>query len=132
MPVIDTSFLVAVFDEDHPRHQSARQKMKTDSLLYLNGGVIGEFTTIVRRHANDAGLDGEQVARELLERLETLQTVRYSSMEDPAAVSRVYRDNRGISYVDAWGVALAHALKEDLYTLDGKQATVFKKTRKGS
>jgi predicted nucleic acid-binding protein len=130
MPVIDTSFLMALFDEDHPRHKEARRLMRSPDAMYVSGGVLGEFTTIVRRRANEVGLDGEEVARELLMRLQSLRHVHHATFEDASEISRIYRENRGIGYVDAWGVALACSRKERLYSFDRRQKVVYRKESK--
>lgn len=127
MPVIDTSFLMAVFDEEHPRHKQAHRLLRKASVLHVSGGVMGEFITIVRRRANDVGLDGEAVARDLLEQVESLRIMRHAGLEAPLEVSRIYRENKGLSYVDAWGIALAKGRKEELYSFDRKQRAVHRK-----
>lgn len=129
MPVPDTSVLAALFDADHPRHTEARRLVGAPGVLHVSGGVVAELTTLLRRRANDVGLDGNRVAREALEQLEKLGGFRLATDYDTEAASRLYRDNAALSYVDAWGIALAVGLGEELLTLDERQRKAYQEAR---
>ncbi|MGH2669845.1 MAG: PIN domain-containing protein [bacterium] len=129
MPVPDTSILVPLFDADHPHHARARRAVGAPGPLHVSGGVLAELTTVLRRRGSDVGLDGELIAREALERLEALQGYRHASEYDAVAVSRLYRTHSGLSYVDAWGIALALGMDEQLLTLDARQRAVYRRER---
>lgn len=127
MPVVDSSVLVPAFDADHPRHGEARGKLATTSLLHVSGGVLAEVTTVLRRRANDLGLDGSNVARDALARLEELAGFRHVTSYDADEVSRVYQAHAALSYVDAMGIVIAIVLDDELLTFDDAQSRAHKK-----
>jgi predicted nucleic acid-binding protein len=130
MPVLDTSVLVPAFDADHPRHHEARELLAAPALLHVNAGVLGELTTVLRRRANDVGLEGSKVARDALAKLESLAGFRHATSYDPDTVSHVYRAHSSLSYVDAIGIVLALELDEELLTFDDGQAAALKRERR--
>jgi predicted nucleic acid-binding protein len=130
MPVLDTSVLVPLFDADHPDHAQARERVGAPILLHVSGGVIAELTTVLRRRAKDAGLDGSRVAREALSKLEGLRGFRHAASYDADAVSRVYQAHSALSYVDALGIVLALDLGEPLLTFDDRQMAAYRREKK--
>lgn len=129
MPVADTSVLVPLFDADHPHHAQARRAVEAPGTLLVSGGVLGELTTVLRRRAKDIGLDGDRIAREALGKLESLAGFRHADAYDATAVSRIFQAHAGLSYVDAWGVALAIETGDELLTLDSRQRAVYRRER---
>lgn len=129
MPVVDTSVLVPAFDADHPNHERARRALAEPGALHITGGVIAEFTTVLRRKGNDAGEDGALIAREALASLEALPGFRHAVSYDVGKASRLFHATPSLSYVDAWGIVLAEALGEGLVTFDAEQAAASRERR---
>lgn len=69
MPIFDTSALVPLFIENHPRHADAKKAFNDAEQVVLHPCVIAELTTVVRRFTKDAGEDGNAAARKTLLRL---------------------------------------------------------------
>lgn len=129
VPVIDTSVLVPLFDADHPLRSKAQGLTKAPGVLAVCGGVLAELTTVIRRRGKDVGLDGDQIAREALAHLEALRGFRHIDAYDARAVSQLYREVPGLSYVDAWGVVIAIEMDEELLTFDTRQADAYRHAR---
>lgn len=129
MAIIDTSVLVPLFDADHPQHHDAQRLAREHNPWHISGGVLSEFTRVVRRLTNLRGEDGNQAARRALAVLEEYAGYRPLADYDAALASRIFRMDDGMSYVDAWGIALSYARSEPLLTLDRRQRSILKRIR---
>lgn len=130
MAVVDTSVLVAAFDDEHPRHRAARAALAKQAAVVVHGGILEELTRVMRRAANQAGLDGNQVARAVLATLRASPGYRLAADYDEAATAQRFAENPPLSYVDAWGIEVAHATGQELLTFDRDQERAWKAARR--
>ncbi|MHB8634602.1 MAG: PIN domain-containing protein [Thermoplasmatota archaeon] len=101
MPAIDADALVALHTSTHPHHAKARRLFEQATQIYLHPSVATEFTTVLRRQANKANLDGNQVAREALRSLLAQPRVQMSvEVRHHDAVER-YLSHPVLSFTDA-------------------------------
>lgn len=74
-------------------------------------------------------MDGNLVAQRALDALESTGAYRYVAEHDGQLVSRIYHSTPGLSYVDAWGIALALDRVEPLVSFDNRQLEVLERLR---
>ncbi|MBW3581892.1 MAG: PIN domain-containing protein [Euryarchaeota archaeon] len=129
MAIFDTSVLLSLFDPGHVHHAKAREATESHTLWHVTPGVLAELTQVVRRHANARGTDGSALSRRLLETLETTTSYRPLAQHDPEFVSRIFQIHAELSYVDAWGIAVALDRVEPLVTFDERQRAVWESLR---
>lgn len=127
MAIVDTSLLVPLVDRGHPHHARARRKATDHSIWHITGGVLAEFTQVIRRIANDQAQDGNAAARKALDALRETTGYRPLVTFDEPLIARIYSMDPALSYVDAWGIAVALERQEPLLTLDEHQATVLER-----
>jgi predicted nucleic acid-binding protein len=101
MPAMDTDAAIALVTTTHPHHAEAVRQFEDAVQIYLHPSVVSEFTTVLRRQANQAGLDGNQVARQTLARLLEQPRVRLETgIDHDHAVDR-YHASPPLSFTDA-------------------------------
>ena len=101
MPAIDTDALVALHTSTHPHHSAARRMFEEAPQVYLHPSVATEFTTVLRRQANKAQLDGNKVAREALQGVLAQPRVQLSVDVSHKDATLRYLSSHGLSFTDA-------------------------------
>lgn len=129
MTILDTSILIPLLDGSHPHHSEARERVARSPVWQVPAGVISELCLVVRRSANRQALDGNSMARRMLTALEAMPAFRCLTAYDSRLASRIYLEHPSLSYVDAWGIAVALDRQEPLLTLDETQQRVFERLR---
>ncbi|HEX2066769.1 MAG TPA: PIN domain-containing protein [Candidatus Thermoplasmatota archaeon] len=122
MPVLDTSFLVALLNGDDLHHAEARSNALRLPLV-VPGPVLVELLQVVqhrtrRLHGDSAG---RQAARSAFTALEANPAFHLQADYDGQLASAIYRKASGLSYVDAVAVAVAHRAGEPLLSFDKEQ-----------
>ena len=129
MAVVDSSVVIAAFDSSHPHHATARRALDRELVVGVCSTVIEESTRILRRMANDAGQDGNRIARESLASLRAMGGYRHLADDVEEAATKRYTDNPRLSFVDAWTIELAKATGQDLLTFDRDHLKAWKAAR---
>lgn len=130
MAVVDTSALLPLFDTEHPNHAQAKAALSSIKRIAVPGGVLTELTRLLRRLANQQGLNGNTVAREALHALRTLPGFRDTGDGLASVTQKRYAAQSNLSYVDAWGIEAARADRDELLTFDATQAAAWRRTKK--
>lgn len=122
MTVANTSVLVPLLDAGHPHHTRAQQDL-AEGHITVTRGSLAEVATVVRRLAKDAGEDGNQAARRALAAITALAGFREAPHVGLEAVVKLHQQDRRLSFVDAWNLAVARHANEPLASYDeGLQA----------
>lgn len=129
LAIIDTSVLIPILDRLHTSHDKARDATNKHTIWHIPAGVVQELTQVVRRRMNARSGDGNTAARQALDGLESASAYRYLPGHDPEFVSRIYHAHPALSYVDAWGIAVALDRVEPLVTFDERQRAVWESLR---
>jgi predicted nucleic acid-binding protein len=93
--VADTSFLVAVFDEKDRRQAEARKAFAAADRVLIPTEILVETLGVLQRKS------GDQAARAALEGLVGIPNVRWGETCNFTASSRIFRQERGLSFADA-------------------------------
>lgn len=101
MPAFDTDALVALVTPTHPHHVQARKQFDDAGQVFIHPAVAAEFTTVVRRQANKASLDGNRIARQHLLALLDQPRVRLDSNVDHDHAVERYLAWNPLSLTDA-------------------------------
>lgn len=122
LPILDTSFLVAAWNLDHPDNAAARKRLaqqtnEADPVLRINAGALAEASRILRRLAKDAGLDGNGAARHYLTTFLRLPGTTIEARFADEAWPR-YLEQTSLSFVDAWILEQALRLGDEVWTYD--------------
>lgn len=104
--IADTSYLIALVDEDDPRQQEARKLARDPSPLLVPPEVMGETLGVL--HAR-AGFDRAQIMWEKLGDLANLVHLNTTPMEEIAPVFEA--GDGALSWTDA--AVVAHCRRED-------------------
>lgn len=118
MPAFDTNVLIALIDEDHAQHQEAKQRFDGAQEVLLHPCIVAEFTTVVRRLAKDAGMDGNRAARDALQGLLAQPRVRIVNHMDHADAVQLYMAEPKLSFADA-------VLSEMRWGFDRQESVTF-------
>ncbi len=126
MAVVDTTVLVAAFDQSHPSRAKAVEAMQNASVLHVPSVVVAELTLVLRRLAKSAGQDGNKFARESLRALLSKRGVEERQEYDALRARQLYDADAKLSYVDAVAIVAAWGLDADLISFDAHQMNVWK------
>lgn len=121
MTVADTSFLVAFFDRDDPRHGQTRQAFAETMRVLIYTEVLVETLGVIKAKA------GRSAAQAALEDLVRLANVEWVQESDVPATYRTYREEKALSFVDA--AVVHHCLRLGLepLTYDDAQLRAVKR-----
>lgn len=122
--VLDTSFIVAFFDEQDARHASARKAMAAARPAILGPEALVETLGVIKVKA------GRIAAGAALEALVRLPNLQWDERSDILGSWRLQRQNPALSFVDAAVVACALRHRVGLLTYDHGQARVAKRLGK--
>ena len=125
MPVADTTTLVAVLDETHPRHADARTRLQGVATLHIPTVILSELSVVLRRLAKDHGHDGNRYARRVVTGLLDKPEVHECQQHDGAQARQLYVRNPKLSYADSVAIVTAWGLPDDLVTFDNDQFEVW-------
>lgn len=128
MTIADTGVLLALLDAGNPRHDQAK-KMLEQGAITVTPPSLTEITRVIRRHALDEGLDGNDVAREAFALLRSLPGYRIAPMPEEEDVAQTYRKDPLLSYADAWNLVVAVQYSKPLATFDQKLQRAYKRRR---
>lgn len=101
MPAIDTDALVALVTPSHPHHAAASKLFDEAVQIYVHPAVAAEFTTVIRRNANKANLDGNRLARQHLKAILDQPRVRLDASVDHGDAVQRYMKAHPLSLTDA-------------------------------
>lgn len=93
-------------------------------------GSLVEVTTVLRRVAEDRGLDGNQAARDGLRKIRSHAAYREAGSVDAADVAALYESEPKLSLVDAWNIVASERCREPFVTFDEDVDTMAKRRRK--
>jgi predicted nucleic acid-binding protein len=120
MPAIDTDALVAIVTPTHPHHAAAAKRFDEAAQVFIHPAVAAEFTTVIRRQAHAAKLDGNRIARHHLQAILAQPRVQMAAdIEHPAAVQRYMKTN-SLSLADAF-------VAESRWSYDRQEPITFDK-----
>lgn len=128
MTVADTSVILALLDETHPRHHEARGAL-ANGWITVTRGTLAETSTVVRRLAKDAGIDGNAAARRAVDGVCALAGFREAPPTDLDAVTGVFRRERPLSFADAWALVASVEGNEPLVTYDKPLLRAYRKAQ---
>lgn len=128
MTIADTGVLLALLDAGNPRHDEAK-KMLEQGAITVTPPTLTEMTRVIRRHALDEGLDGNDVAREAFALLRSLPGYRMAPMPEEEDVAETYRKDPSLSYADAWNLVAGVQQSQALATFDKKLQRAYKRRR---
>lgn len=126
MPVLDTTVLVALFDESHESRGKVLRQLGDATVLHIPSVVLAELMLVLRKLAKDRGHDGNAFARACLAKLMAKRGIEERQEYDGAAARQLFRANPGLSYVDAVGIVTARTMNEELLTLDKEQLKLWR------
>ena len=126
MPVADTTTLVAILDETHPRHAEAGSKLQGVATLHVPTVILSELSLVLRRLAKNQRHDGNRYARRVVTALMAKPEVHECQQHDGAQARQLYVANPKLSYADSVAIATAWGLPDDLVTFDDDQFEVWK------
>ena len=123
MPICDTSWLIALLDEDDDHHPSADEQAASGSALLVPAPVLAETLHVLwHRIRRDHGpVHAHRACRAALDGLERTPTWRVLPEADHGSARDVYDAHPRLSYVDAVGVAASRRTGEPLWTFDAAQ-----------
>lgn len=133
MPIVDTSFLVALFNVDDRHHARAVQDAQASDELLVPVPVLVElvqtvfYGTLKVEGAGQARRRARRARRDLLD----IRLVRLEFEYDEALAGALFEARPALSYVDAVGIALASKSDKGLLTYDRDQETALKSHRTG-
>lgn len=127
MPVIDTSVLMALFNEEDRHHGRAREATKEPGVYVIAAVILQEFLMALgRRITTLAGTARSRNAvREAYTALASSPAFRIQPGYRVEAAGRVYVSHKTLSYADAVAIALARDTRDELLTFDQAQRRVF-------
>jgi len=123
--IVDTSALLAYFDNSEPDHEAVREAIEaTSEVLVVSPYVVAEVDYLV---ATRIGVDAElAVLRELSGGAWELPAIGAPDLEEAASVVEKYRD-QDIGVTDASNVVLADRYRtRTMATLDRKHFNVVR------
>lgn len=118
MTVADTGVLLALLDEEHPRHRDAKALLQV-GWVTVTAPTLAEVTRVIRRHGIHQGKDGNALARRALGVLRGLPGYRMSASVPEAEVAAAYDHDAALRYTDAWNLVASIRDGEPLATFDG-------------
>lgn len=132
MPVIDTSWLVALFNKTDAHHGPATEQARGASGLLIPGPVLTEFLNLVAHRVSK--LQGESAAQR-----ETRAVLR-SVLENKAFgvephyeadhVHDLFMAHPKLNYADAVAASMAQLLDQPLYSYDDDQYKAIGRRRR--
>jgi predicted nucleic acid-binding protein len=117
LTVADTVALVALLDQNHPRHAKASAAL-AEGHITITWGTLAEVATVTRRLAKDSGLDGNRAAREAIAAIRGLAGFREAATLSLEAVANMHRTEPSLSFVDAWNLCAAILNNDGLLSFD--------------
>lgn len=123
MHLVDTSFLVAVFDSSDPRQAKAREDLAAAAPAVIPSEILVETLGVLKVKV------GRSAASEALEKLVRLPNVTWSECCDFQATLAIYRRFSTLSFPDAIVVQERQARGAQLLTFDENQRNVAKNTQ---
>lgn len=121
MPVADTSFLVAFFDNRDSRYAEARRLFQDADHVVISTEVLIETLGVIKTKA------GRKAADACLAALMAFESVGWEETCDVMTAYGIYKDHPSLSFTDAVVVQHCQRLRQDVLTFDGKQAKVVAK-----
>lgn len=123
MPIVDTSWLVALFNEDDAHHDKAVMQAGEPGRYTVPHVILHEFLSIVRHRLDSA----------------TARRIYADIREDPAFdlktecdldhAGAMFTSRRTLSYADCVAASLAVTTNAPLLTFDDKQARAVRSKR---
>ncbi len=128
MPVVDTSFLVALFNVEDAHHAKATKQAAAAATLIVPSPVLVEFLQVVyyqsRRAHGEA--DAAGLSRRACRQLVAIASVRVEVDYGHDKAQAIFLANKKLTFVDAAGLHLARAMRDELYSFDKEQLAVWK------
>lgn len=116
MPVIDTSWLIALFNAEDAHHQKTVAVAEEPGRYLIPHVILNEFLSVIH-HRTDA-----PTARRLLQEIRADPAFRVIPECDVDHIDAMYRARRTLSYADCVAASVAITMNEPLLTFDEKQA----------
>lgn len=128
MPVIDTSWLVALFNETDAHHEKALRQADGASGLIIPAPVLTEFLNLVAHRISKR--ESESVAqkevRRLLKSILDQTAFAIEPQYEPQKVHEIFFRHHRLDYADAVAASLAQSLKQQLFSFDRDQLKAIK------
>lgn len=126
MPIVDTSFLIALKNGDDPHHREAFRLAAMHSSLVIPGIVLHEFLLVAfQRGKRAAGTrQGERSTRQALDEIQGQPVFHVEPLYDPKDASALFLEEPGLSYADAVAISVSLQTGHELLTFDEFQAAV--------
>jgi predicted nucleic acid-binding protein len=115
MPVVDTSWLVALFNPEDAHHGKAVEGAREHGNYLIPHVILAEFLSLTdHRH-------GSRTARRAQSEIRADSAFQVAQEADVDHVDELYRDRPTLSYADCVAASLAIRLQEPILTFDEKQ-----------
>lgn len=121
MAVADTSFLVALFDQDDDHHDHARRLMRSTDHVLISTETLIETLGVLKAKL------GRQAAKDALEGLIRLENVGWEEQCDIMNAYRLYHRRKTRSLVDAIVIHNCVRLGVPPLTFDKRLAAIVEK-----
>ncbi len=127
MPIVDTSWLVAVFHDGDPHHDEAAKSGRDASEIRMPASVMEEFLRVVfyRVRRSQGNTEAHLVTRRARRDLAALPALQLVHGYDERLAAAIHDRHPKLSYVDAVAIASAVRSRDELLTFDGDQNTAF-------
>lgn len=120
MPVADTSFLIAFFDLDDPRHSETKKWFANTDHVVVSTEILVETLGVLKSKI------GRKAAESAVEILLGIENVGWEENCDLMASYRIYKRRKTGSLMDAMVIHLCNRLDTTPLTYDEKQASIVK------
>ncbi len=124
MPVVDTSWLVALFTEEDEHHAKAAAAAREPGTYWIPHVVLSEFLSLTRYRL------GADVARRAHREIRAEPAFQVTTDARFEEIDALYQARPALSYVDCVGISTALRLEQALLTFDGGQARAWRKAQK--
>jgi len=124
MPVVDTSFLIALKDADDKEHRAAMVAARGQGPFVIPGVILHDYLLGVFQHATTVAgkAAGNRTARDALVELRSQPVFLVDPRFDPDEAARIFLTARRLTYADAVAIHVSLLLGEELWTFDKGQA----------